>query len=167
MATAGDRIAPIESKKYMPFIIDGHNLIPHIRGLSLNQIDDELALINILDSYFKTERKKAVVYFDKATPGGEQNLHRGFLSVHFTRFPLNADTAILNSVRELGRSASNYTIVSSDQMVKDNARRMGAQVLSSAEFAKKLKNNIKSKNGNRSEPTDDVEYWLKIFGKDS
>jgi predicted RNA-binding protein with PIN domain len=167
MATVGDRIAPKESKEDMPFIIDGHNLIPHIHGLSLTQIDDEFALINILDSYFKTERKKAVVYFDKAAPLGEQNLHRGFLSVHFTRPPMDADNAILNAVRTLGRSASNYTIVSSDQKVKDNARKMGAQVLSSAEFAKKLKNNAKSKINVLSEPADDVEYWLKIFGKNS
>jgi uncharacterized protein len=151
----------------MPFIIDGHNLIPHVRGLSLTQIDDEFELLNILDSYFKVERKKAIIYFDKAAPGNEQNLQRGFLNVHFTRLPITADIAILNSVRELGRSAPNYTVVTSDQKIRDNARRMGAQVLSSAEFAKKLKTIVIKKKGNECEPTDDVDYWLKIFGENS
>jgi len=41
----------------MPFLIDGHNLIPHIRGLSLSQLDDELALLDLLNNYFKKERK--------------------------------------------------------------------------------------------------------------
>ncbi|MDP2989124.1 MAG: NYN domain-containing protein, partial [Kiritimatiellota bacterium] len=97
----------------MPFLIDGHNLIPHVRGLSLAQPDDELALLELLDGYFKDERKKAVVFFDKAAPGVEQNIQRGFVSAHFTRPPLNADIGIRNAIRELGRSAVNYTVVTS------------------------------------------------------
>ena len=148
----------------MPFLIDGHNLIPNVRGLNLAQIDDELALLEILDGYFKAERKKAVVFFDKAAPGSEQTLQRGFVSAHFTRPPLNADKAIRNAVRGLGRTAANYTVVTSDQEVSDSARRLGAQVLSSAQFAQGLTSRGKrEKSGNR-EPSNDVDYWLKIFG---
>ena len=129
----------------MPFLIDGHNLIPHVRGLSFAQPDDELTLLELLDGYFKGERKKAVVFFDKAAPGAEQNLQRGFVSAHFTRPPLNADKAIRNVIRELGRSAVNYTVVTSDLEVSDNARHLGAQVLSSAEFAQRLASGGKKK----------------------
>jgi uncharacterized protein len=151
----------------MPFIIDGHNLIPKIHGLDLAQIDDELALINILENYFKIIRKKADVYFDNASPGGTQNLEKGFLNVHFTRRPMTADTAILNAVRELGRSAPNYTIVTSDQRIKNSVQRMGAQIISSAEFAMELTNISKSSSGNTSDQPDDIDYWLKVFGKNS
>jgi hypothetical protein len=147
----------------MPFLIDGHNLIPHIRGLSLNQLDDELALLELLDGYFKRERKNATVFFDRAAPGGEQNIRRGFVTVHFTRLPLNADKAIRNTVKELGRSAANYTVVTSDMEVSDNAQRLGARVLSSAEFAQKLSIGGKQNKSGKHEPVDDVDYWLKAF----
>ncbi len=151
----------------MPFIIDGHNLIPHIRSLSLTQLDDELALLELLDGYFKGERKKAVVFFDRAAPGGEQNIKRGFVSAHFTRPPLNADKAIGNAVRGQGKSAANYTVITSDMEVSDSARRMGARVLSSAEFAQKLSMGGKRKISGKHEPAVDVDYWLKVFKKKS
>ena len=147
----------------MPFLIDGHNLIPHIRGLSLSQLDDELALLGLLDSYFKKERKNAIVFFDRAAPGGEQDIRRGFVTAHFTRPPLNADQAIRNAVRGLGRSAANYTVITSDNEVGDSARRLGARVLSSAEFARKLSTPSKSKKSGKQEPVEDVDYWLKVF----
>ena len=34
----------------MPTIIDGHNLIPKVRGLSLQRLDDELELIQKLQT---------------------------------------------------------------------------------------------------------------------
>lgn len=147
----------------MPFLIDGHNLIPHIRGLSLSQLDDELALLELLDSYFKAERKSAVVFFDRAAPGGEQNIKHGFVSAHFTRPPLNADKAIRNEVRRLGKSVGNYTVVTSDMEVSDSARRLGARVLSSMEFAQRLSAGGKRKKSGKYDPAEDVDYWLKVF----
>lgn len=147
----------------MPFLIDGHNLIPLIRGLSLSQLDDELALLELLADYFKGERKNAIVFFDKGAPGGEQNIKRGFVSAHFTRPPLNADKAIRNAVRELGKSAANYTVITSDMEVSESARRLGARVLSSAEFAQKLSTGGKRKKSGIHEPAEDVDYWLKVF----
>ena len=148
----------------MPFLIDGHNLIPHIRGLSLSQLDDELALLELLDVYFKKERKNAVVFFDRAAPGGGQDIRRSFVTAHFTRPPLNADQAIRNAVKGLGRSAANYTVITSDNEVGDRARQMGARVLSSAEFAQKLSAVTgKSKKRSKQGPVEDVDYWLEIF----
>ena len=147
----------------MPFLIDGHNLIPHIPGLSLSQLDDELALISLLDSYFKKNRKNAIVFFDRAAPGGAQEIRRGFVAAHFTRPPLTADQAIRNMVTGLGRSATNYTVITSDNEVGDSAQRMGAKVLSSAEFARNLSTPEKSRKSGKQEIVEDVEYWLKVF----
>jgi len=147
----------------MPFLIDGHNLIPRIRGLSLSQLDDELALLELLNSFFKKERKNAVVFFDRAAPGGEQEIRRSFVTAHFTRPPLNADQAIRNAVRGLGRSAANYTVITSDNEVADSAQRLGARVQSSEEFARILSTPAKRRKSNKQDPGEDVEYWLKIF----
>lgn len=147
----------------MPFLIDGHNLIPHIRELNLSQLDDELALVEILEIYFRKTRKKAIVFFDRAAPGHDQNINRGFLSAHFTRPPLNADKAIRNEVTKLGRSAANYTVVSSDAEVQNHALRQGVQVLSSSEFAMKLTNSQKNINKHNTDLGDEMDYWLKIF----
>lgn len=151
----------------MPFLIDGHNLIPHIRGLSLSQLDDELALLELLDAYFKKERKNAIVFFDRAATGGDQDIRRGFVTAHFTRPPLNADQAIRNAVRRLGRSAANYTVITSDNAVGDNALRLGARVLSSVEFARKLSAPVKSRKSGKHEPVEDVDYWLNVFKRKS
>jgi hypothetical protein len=48
----------------MPYLIDGHNLIPKL-GLRLDSMDDEQELVVILQEYARLERKKQVeVYFD-------------------------------------------------------------------------------------------------------
>jgi hypothetical protein len=41
----------------MPYLIDGHNLIPKL-GLRLDSMDDEQELIAILQEYARLERKK-------------------------------------------------------------------------------------------------------------
>ncbi len=157
----------VKAKIKMPFLIDGHNLIPHIRGLNLAQLDDELALIDLLNRFFKKERKNAVVFFDRAAPGGQQEIQLGFVTAHFTRPPLIADKVILNTVKGLGRSAVNYTVVTSDNEVADNARRLGARVLSSAEFARKLSISANVRKSSKQEPAVDVDYWLKVFKEKS
>jgi hypothetical protein len=35
----------------MPFLVDGHNLIPKLQGLTLEEIDDEVHLIELLQTY--------------------------------------------------------------------------------------------------------------------
>ena len=35
----------------MPYLIDGHNLIPKVAGLSLKAVDDEMQLIELLQEF--------------------------------------------------------------------------------------------------------------------
>ena len=53
----------------MPLIIDGHNLIPKIPGLSLQAIDDETQLVELLGEYCRLSRRQVEVFFDNAPPG--------------------------------------------------------------------------------------------------
>ena len=156
----------------MPYLIDGHNLIPHIRGLSLDQIDDEMALIDVLEHYFQRIRKKAIIYFDHAQIGGEQDIKRAFLKVYFVRPPAIADDAILRHLKKLRGDAKNWVVVSSDQYVQRGAAKMGAQVLSSAEFAKLLDQQADTTDTSGSKPAkenpdDDIDQWLRAFGQHS
>jgi len=150
----------------MPYLIDGHNLIPHMRGLSLEQIDDEQALIARLETFFQRERKQAVVYFDRAQPGSA-DYRSAFLQAHFVRPPAIADTAILQHLRNLGGEARNWTVVSSDGSVRNGAKKAGARAMSSAAFAKLLENSPAARPAAPSQPeeSNDIAGWLEIFGR--
>ena len=56
----------------MPYLIDGHNLIPKVPGLSLKAIDDEMQLVEKLQEFCRRRGKQVEVFFDKAPPGGRR-----------------------------------------------------------------------------------------------
>jgi predicted RNA-binding protein with PIN domain len=148
----------------MPYLIDGHNLIPKIPGIQLNHLDDEQALFTLLDNYFKQIRRKAVVYFDQASLGAPSELNTAYLQAHFVRKPSSADEAMLLHLKELGGDARNYTIITSDHWVADNARSVGASVISSDDFARTLR--VKSQESfkkTKRNDEGDIDYWLDIF----
>lgn len=153
----------------MPWIVDGHNLIPKIPGMSLSMVDDEEQLIKLLDLFTRATRKKLIVYFDKA-PLGADNLQKiGFVSAHFVREGRSADSAIRGKLKQLGKSAKNWTVVSSDREIQLEARAVGASVISSEEFARSILFAEKEL-GKRSDMTreaypDDAEVkeWLELF----
>jgi predicted RNA-binding protein with PIN domain len=151
----------------MPYLIDGHNLIPRVRGLNLQQLDDEQALIARLEVYFQGQRKQAVVYFDRAQPGGSPDIKRAFLNVHFVRPPAIADTAILRHLRRLKGEARNWVVVSSDNEVRMGAEHLGARVLSSEEFAVLLDGKTQKSVKEPKPGGDDIDFWLKTFQKPS
>jgi predicted RNA-binding protein with PIN domain len=151
----------------MPYLIDGHNLIPFMHGISLDQLDDEIRLIDILDAYFRRIRKKAVVFFDQGQPGGNPEIKRGFVTARFTRPPLIADQAIRNKLKQSGGAARNFTVVSSDQEVASFAQHKGARAISSREFALTVQQSGRSRSSGKAKPEDDLDYWLKQFGENS
>jgi len=156
----------------MPYIIDGHNLIPKIPGLSLRAIDDEEQLIKVLQAFCRKSRKRAEVYFDRAPPGQPRRRKFGMVTAHFIRQGTTADAAICSRLRGLGNAARNWTVVTSDREVAAAAREASAHVFSSDEFADKL---IEAHDFAEISPEDDenlalgsdaVEEWLRIFTED-
>lgn len=151
----------------MPYLIDGHNLIPKL-GLRLDSIDDEMELIGILQEFSRLERKQLEVFFDGAPTPQAGTRKLGTVTVHFVRLGMTADTAIRNRVKSLGKGAKNWTVVSSDRQVQAEARAAQAEVVSSDSFASQLRQARTS----ASKPTDgrkltnqEVEDWLKLFGE--
>jgi len=151
----------------MPYIIDGHNLIGHLSGISLSDIDDEQLLLSMLEVYFKGIRKKAIVFFDQGSLLNSGEFNSAFLEVKFVRFPKTADEAIIEKLKSLKGNAKNFQVVSSDNWVINNSQKVGAKVISSEIFGRKIieKNRI-AQNKNISND-DNVEYWLNIFESDS
>ena len=149
----------------MPYLIDGHNLIPKT-GLRLDSADDEMELIAILQEFCRVEGKQAEVFFDGAPPSQSGTRKLGALTAHFVRQGNSADNAIRNRLQKLGKSARNWTVVSSDRQVQAEARARNADVLSSEAFAAMLRQarNFAPNPGNeRKLSQQEVDEWLKLF----
>ena len=116
----------------MPIIIDGHNLIGKLSGLSLQDPDDEEQLIRLLTSYQARTGKKVTVVFD---PGSSfalpQSRQVGGIRVVFAPQGSNADVVIARRVLR-NRNPRSWSVVTSDRALAEAVAREGARVLSSA-----------------------------------
>jgi len=124
--------------KTMRILVDGHNLIPNLPGLSLGAIDDEVALIQLLQNYARRSRHTIEVFFDGAPPGQAGVRAYGMVSASFVSAKTIADKAIRDRLDALGAQAKQTRVVSSDRQVQAEARAHGAQSLPSAEFAREV-----------------------------
>jgi predicted RNA-binding protein with PIN domain len=152
----------------MPYLIDGHNLIPKL-GLRLDSLDDEMELISVLQEFGRRERKSLEVFFDGAPTSQARTRKQGPVTAHFVRLGSTADNAIRSRLQTLGKSARNWTVVSSDRQVQAEARAAQAKVLSSEAFAHLLReaDNKAAKAGSERKLSEqEVEDWLKFFEQD-
>ncbi len=151
----------------MPYLIDGHNLIPRIAGLRLENPDDERRLIRLLQAFASIRRQKIEVYFDRAMLGKAGAQNYGQVTAHFVVRDSTADSAIAARLKQLGKAASGWTVVSSDRAVQSAARLSGAHVLSSEEFARQLINSQRRPEGEeKPRPSAaEVDEMLRLFKK--
>lgn len=152
----------------MPYLIDGHNLIPKL-GLRLDSIDDEAELISILQGFCRRKGKGQVeVYFDGAPAPHAGTRKLGAVTAHFVPLGKTADEAIRKHLKRLGKNAKNWTVVTSDRQVQVEARAAHAEVVSSDSFAKELQQTHQPASKISSErklSDDEVNEWLQIFEK--
>lgn len=154
----------------MTYLIDGHNLIPKMPELSLDQLDDEQELIDRLTSFSASRNCQVEIYFDRGQVNSLRDYQRGRVHVHFVLPPMIADDAILSRLIGIGKAAKNYIVVSGDRTVQDRARRLGAAILSATTFA-----GLIQKTGNPKKPGKDnaqiqtgqneIDEWLQVFSK--
>ena len=152
----------------MPYLIDGHNLIPKL-GLRLEFINDEMDLVTRLQEFCRLRRLQVEVYFDGAPPGQVSTHKLGAVTAHFIRQASSADAAIESRLTKLGRTAKNWTVVSSDIRLQRAAGAVHARVMSSEIFSQEM---IKASSADRTNSRDDaalspreVEEWLRFFKK--
>jgi len=151
-------------------IIDGHNLIPKIPGLSLEAMDDENQLIMLVNEYCGRTGKSAEVFFDKAAPGHTGSRRIGRINVSFVSAASSADSAIIQRVKRAGKAARNLVVVTSDHRIQVEVRSLGAEAIKSDDFARELVNppaarqrkTRKAAIEKRLSPQE-VENWLTLF----
>ena len=153
----------------MPFLIDGHNLIPKIPGLNLQYVDDEITLIKLLQGLCQRTGKKVEVYFDNAPPGYSGTRKYGNVEAIFVRAGGTADAAIRVRLSGLGRGAKNWTVISSDRQVQAEARGVGAKVIPSNIFAQELQTSGESTDG-KGKPQEtmsqeELDEWMALFSE--
>lgn len=155
----------------MPYLVDGHNLIPHIPGISLTDLEDEQALISLLERFARQERTRVEVYFDQAPPSRAGSRAYGMVKVHFIRQGTTADRAIVSRLNRIGKEAKNWTVVTSDREILAEARSLHSKTLPSAEFAG-LISILPDTSDIPEDKVDDpeisgeeVDYWLDQFNE--
>lgn len=151
----------------MPYLIDGHNLIPKL-GLRLDSLDDEMELVTILQEFYKRDRKPIEVYFDGAPPAQAGTRKLGTVTAHFVRLGDSADNAIRKRLKSLGKSAKNWTVVSSDRQIQAEANAARAEIVSSDSFAAMLKHSRDSAPkaaGDRKLSDSEIDEWMRLFQK--
>jgi len=149
----------------MPFLIDGHNVIAALPDIDLEDPDDEAQLVMKLRAWTGREGRKAIVIFDGGIPGGPSRVLSSpevrvvFAAKHHS----TADRIIEERLSSLP-DASNWTVVSSDHEVLDNARMAGAKTLSAQAFVERLNQSLEVK---KEKPEGvsaaEVEMWLDVF----
>jgi len=156
----------------MTYLIDGHNLIPKVPSLSLEEIDDEMQLVEMLQEFCRRRQKTVEVYFDKAPPGTQRVRNFGQVVARFVREGNTADQAIQEHLARLGRTARNWIVVSSDRSIQASARSARAQVVSSESFAIMLLQTMQGSSKEMDQRTDpslsaeEIDDWMKLFGAD-
>jgi hypothetical protein len=148
----------------LPILIDGHNLIGQMPGLSLQDPHDEEKLVTLLRSYQARTGKAVTVVFD---PGGgvlAQTQRIGGVEVVFASPSSTADAVITRRVRA-SRNPRGWLVVTSDQQLAGTVSRHGARVQSAATFAAQLDRPTEAPpEWREKEPlSDEVEAWLSLF----
>ena len=153
----------------MRYIIDGHNLIPHVRGLSLSDPEDETKLLEALNRFQRVKRANITVFFDRAPLGQSGTRRYGSIKAVFVPLGKTADTAIMEALAKNKTASKSITLVSSDRQVQAAGRERRAKVLSSAEFAQALEIALMEtpspENQDPAMSTAEIEEWLNLFSK--
>ncbi len=151
----------------MPYLIDGHNLIGQLPGITLQDPDDELRLVERLRGVMGRKRARCTVVFDAGLPGGpSRELSTPSVQVVFAHSGTTADRIILERIRN-ARDATRWIVVTNDQAIASQARRRGMRVMWSGVFAREMSAPAPipdDENPNPHVTPDELDEWLALFG---
>lgn len=149
----------------MPLLIDGHNLIGKMPGLSLADPDDEVELVRRLQRYCRHHRRRAVVVFDAGLLGGRSGaLSTPEVEVVFAPAGRRADDIIRERLQKM-RDPAGWLVVSSDREIQRVARQAGARVISAEEFVAKMRMPPSAPHDKRTPHMSEgeIQEWLDLF----
>lgn len=154
----------------MPFLIDGHNLIGQLPDIRLDDPNDEALLVQKLSGYAARTGKRFTVVFDAGLPGGKSRMSSNAVQVIFASSPGIADKLILDRIQRT-RDPGNWTVVSSDHVVLDAARRRGMRATTSSDFARELNTPPAKATSDDDKPPSrplsdaELDEWLRLFSR--
>ena len=155
----------------MPYLIDGHNLIARLPDIDLADPNDEAKLVIKLRGFVARTRRKCTVVFDGGIPGGFSSMSNRSVSVIFAAAQQSNADRVLKLRILRAKDPGNWTVVSSDEAVLDQARTYKMKWMSSTEFAEKMQGDQGEEDSAGEEidvrlSPEEVEEWLDIFGDD-
>jgi predicted RNA-binding protein with PIN domain len=154
--------------KMKRFVVDGHNLIPKIPGLSLQDAEDENALIERLNEFCRLSRSHVDVFFDGAPSSEKMPGKSGVVKVHFIKKGFSADDAIIEFTRRNQRPESPLVIISSDHRIQNAIKGTGAASLTSEAFSMEMQRVFSSPAAAQAQKEkrlteNEVKQWLDEF----
>ncbi len=118
----------------MQYLIDGHNLIGQMPDLSYEHAHDEAVLVQKLNGFVAAVPKaRCVVIFDRGNPGGSSRMSTSKVDVIFAPHGSNADHLLIRRIQNV-RTPDEWTLVSSDNVVRAMAKRRKMRLMGSADF---------------------------------
>ena len=160
----------------MPVIVDGYNLKCADGQLDIPNLETARErVIELLARYSASRGVEVIVVFDGGVEAAHLPRHRTIhgLEVIYSSPGSSADTEIKRMVSTLD-NPHNSKVVTSDREIQKFARRFGAQVVSSRDFLREVREAMRQKDEIPSdEPIekyggdpDDADYWLDVFGEE-
>ncbi|MBC8162786.1 MAG: NYN domain-containing protein [Roseiflexaceae bacterium] len=156
----------------MKFLIDGHNLIGQMPGISLSDEDDEAKLVLALRGFATADRRRSlIVVFDHGVYGHPHSLDGYGVACFFARSPQDADTQLIKRITAITRP-SEWRVITSDREVARAATSHNIRVTSSHDFVHELSAPAKPRT---AQPTDkpearlspaQINEWLRLFGEE-
>jgi hypothetical protein len=147
----------------MPILIDGHNLIGRMPGLSLQDPDDEDRLVAELRAWRGRTGKKITVVFDPGTTYALPETRRqGGIEVVFAAHGSSADEVILRRVRR-SQDPAGLTVVTSDRSLARQVTQYGARVRPAEDLAADLSSPAAAPEKDTSLSAQELEAWLALF----
>ena len=156
-------------------MIDGHNLIAQMPGMTLADPDDEVQLVLRLRRFAARKKQKITVVFDHGIPGGwSRDLSTRPVKVVFAGSHSNADRVILERIRE-AKTPTDIKLVSSDGEIRRAAQARRVEVIPSQEFVLMLfkpppeAREVKPQSDKREDvwlSKDQVKEWMRLFKDD-
>jgi len=152
----------------MLVLIDGHNLIAKMPNICLDEADDEEKLILSLRRYRARTGREVTVFFDAGLSFNLANKRTyGGLTVHYAPQGTPADNLIVRQLYRI-KNPQQTLVVSSDRAIQRAARRVGAEIISSADFALVLtpaEDDEPDSEDDVALSEDEVEAWLRLFNQ--
>lgn len=150
----------------MPYLIDGNNMMAKRSGWHRNIQGARRQLLEELSWFALAKGVTISVVFDGAPdpffPDGSR--YRG-ITVLYAMHRATADDRIKLLV-EQSRDRQTLIVVTSDRALADYVRRCGAQIMSCAEFRRRMEELSARPDEDRSmiRVEDDVDEWMRYFG---